>query len=388
MKQVRYSDVQRGRTKPGAFSDKIVVVGATASILQDLHPTSTTGDGPWPVPRSRPTPSRPRSTGFPLKESAARAGRAPDRPDGTGSAGGQPPPVGAQGARRSRSEWGCSTRRSPARIQRRHDPAVRVSARGARPLDGRGAGGLLRDRGLRARAHPRHVRALRARVGGGPGARADRRPAPGRRRSRGDGDVQRPARLHELRRVARARPGHRDPQPLPHRDGRRRHPAARRHAGGLHGRRHHGRVRRADPDGRPRRPRPGGRARQARGAGEVQRVAARGATASRSRSAWASGSTPAGHVRQRGLRAAAGLHRDRRHHQHRGAARGHDQGHALHALHVRLHPGRPQRRARRPGVRRRVRGPRAGADGEDLVGGPGGGRGGAGATFQSVSSPK
>ena len=35
------------------------------------------------------------------------------------------------------------------------------------------------------------------------------------------------------------------------------------------------------------------------------------------------------HVRQRRLRAARGVHRDRRHHEHRGAARGHDQGHPV-----------------------------------------------------------
>jgi HD-GYP domain-containing protein (c-di-GMP phosphodiesterase class II) len=41
-----FSDVLRGRVRPNAFAGKIVVVGATAPTLQDLHPTSTTGSEP------------------------------------------------------------------------------------------------------------------------------------------------------------------------------------------------------------------------------------------------------------------------------------------------------------------------------------------------------
>ncbi len=41
-----FSDVLRGRVSPADFAGKIVVVGATAPTLQDVHPTSTTGSEP------------------------------------------------------------------------------------------------------------------------------------------------------------------------------------------------------------------------------------------------------------------------------------------------------------------------------------------------------
>ncbi|MDX6676517.1 MAG: adenylate cyclase [Solirubrobacteraceae bacterium] len=40
-----YSDVLRGRFAAGTFRDRIVVVGPDAGSLQDVHPTSTTGQG-------------------------------------------------------------------------------------------------------------------------------------------------------------------------------------------------------------------------------------------------------------------------------------------------------------------------------------------------------
>jgi adenylate cyclase len=44
IKSVSFSDVEKGRMPPGYFRDKYVVVGPTAENLQDLHPTSTSGD--------------------------------------------------------------------------------------------------------------------------------------------------------------------------------------------------------------------------------------------------------------------------------------------------------------------------------------------------------
>ena len=41
-----FSAVLRGRVNPKAFAGKVVVVGATAPTLQDIHPTSTTGSEP------------------------------------------------------------------------------------------------------------------------------------------------------------------------------------------------------------------------------------------------------------------------------------------------------------------------------------------------------
>jgi len=41
---VSYSTVLQGKTDPGFFRDKIVVIGPTAPSIQDVHATSTTGD--------------------------------------------------------------------------------------------------------------------------------------------------------------------------------------------------------------------------------------------------------------------------------------------------------------------------------------------------------
>ncbi|HUA75552.1 MAG TPA: CHASE2 domain-containing protein [Solirubrobacteraceae bacterium] len=45
-----FSDVLRGKVDPRAFRGKIVVVGATAPTLQDVHQTSITSDTPMPGP--------------------------------------------------------------------------------------------------------------------------------------------------------------------------------------------------------------------------------------------------------------------------------------------------------------------------------------------------
>ena len=44
IKTVSFSRVVRGKTPPGTFKDKLVVVGPSAPSLQDVHPTSTSGD--------------------------------------------------------------------------------------------------------------------------------------------------------------------------------------------------------------------------------------------------------------------------------------------------------------------------------------------------------
>ena len=45
IKTLSYSDVLRGEFPRGTFRDRVVVVGPSAPSLQDVHPTSTTGDG-------------------------------------------------------------------------------------------------------------------------------------------------------------------------------------------------------------------------------------------------------------------------------------------------------------------------------------------------------
>ena len=88
------------------------------------------------------------------------------------------------------------------------------------------------------------------------------RPAPRRRPARGHRHVLGPARVHLDGRDAHPGPRDRGPEPLPQRD-ERRDPQPRRHARRLHGRRDHGRVRRAAATGRSRRPGACGGARDA-----------------------------------------------------------------------------------------------------------------------------
>ena len=194
-----------------------------------------------------------------------------------------------------------------------------------------------RARGLRAPAHARPVRALRARGGRRRGAR-----------TRGDGDLRLGGVSREgtvlfcdlrgFTSFAESLPPDRVIEVLNHyltRD-ERRDPRPRRDADRLHGRRHHGRVRRADRAARPRRP----RARRRREMlARLPRfnawLRARGHRASGFRMGIGINSGPRD-VRQRRLRAAGGVHGDRRHHQHGRADRGHDEGHAVPAVRRRV----------------------------------------------------
>jgi len=63
---VPFSDVRLGKTKPGTFRDKIVVVGATAPVLQDVQPTSTSGEGEMSGPEIHANGIRTVLEGFPL----------------------------------------------------------------------------------------------------------------------------------------------------------------------------------------------------------------------------------------------------------------------------------------------------------------------------------
>jgi hypothetical protein len=80
IEHVSYSDVRLGETKPGTFRDKIVVVGATAPVLQDVHPSSTSGDGEMSGPEIQAHAIATVLDGFPLQPVLDVTRRPPDRP--------------------------------------------------------------------------------------------------------------------------------------------------------------------------------------------------------------------------------------------------------------------------------------------------------------------
>ena len=258
-----FSDVLRGRVPADAFRGKIVVVGATAPSLQDFHATPVGGDHEMPGAEVQANAIWTVENGFPLQSAPGWLNLALIVLFGLLGAGARSCACGRCSPSAPRVALGLAfARRRPARLRRRLDRLRRLPARRAGDLGGRRAGGHDPDHRLRAPAGARHLRPLRPRDRRRRRPRARRRgPAPGRRPARGDGPVQRPARLHLLRRDAAARPGDRRPQPLPLGDERRDH-GPRRHARLLHGRRDHGRLRRPDRAARPRRP--GGRGGRAR----------------------------------------------------------------------------------------------------------------------------
>jgi adenylate cyclase len=68
-RQVSYSRVLRGKVPDSVFRDKTVVVGASAPSLQDVHPTSTTGDELMSGPELQANAIWTAIHGFPLQSS-------------------------------------------------------------------------------------------------------------------------------------------------------------------------------------------------------------------------------------------------------------------------------------------------------------------------------
>ncbi len=66
VRSIPFWRVEAGRFAKGLFRDKVVVVGASASTLQDLHPTSTTGADPMPGPEIHASAIDTIQRGFPL----------------------------------------------------------------------------------------------------------------------------------------------------------------------------------------------------------------------------------------------------------------------------------------------------------------------------------
>ena len=69
IEHISYSDVHQGKTKPGEFRDKIVVVGGTSPVLQDVHASSTSGDGEMTGPEIQAHAIATAMRGFPLQDS-------------------------------------------------------------------------------------------------------------------------------------------------------------------------------------------------------------------------------------------------------------------------------------------------------------------------------
>jgi adenylate cyclase len=64
---ISFDDVEKGKFDAAAVRGKVVVVGASAPSLQDLHPTSTTGSGLMPGPEIQAAAVGTALEGFPLR---------------------------------------------------------------------------------------------------------------------------------------------------------------------------------------------------------------------------------------------------------------------------------------------------------------------------------
>ena len=273
-------DVYTGKFPDYAVKGKIVVVGATAPSLQDLHATSTTGSGLMPGPEIQASAVVTALEGFPLEDAPGWVDVAADR---RCSACWRRSPRCACG---SSWRWPSASLALVAFARRR---AARVQPSGivlavVYPVVA-GLGALLVDRavhGVTVAFEREQARDAFARFV--PEAVVDEvlRSADGIRL----GGVQREGTVmfSDLRgftsfaETLEPATVIERPEPLPDRD-ERGDPRPRRHARRLHGRRHHGRVRRAAAPGRPRRPRARRRARHARPPRGLQRLAARGGPA-------------------------------------------------------------------------------------------------------------
>ena len=163
------------------------------------------------APRSRRTPISTALRGFPLQQRPELVQHRPDR-----RASGC---CRRSSGLRARRSSGRSVSRSPrraayvvatqlGRLRPGLDPLVRLSVRRARPRFGRRARRPLPARSFRARARAGRLLPVRAGERRRAGARTDRLRPPARRRlAREHGHVHRPARLHDVLRVAARRRG-------------------------------------------------------------------------------------------------------------------------------------------------------------------------------------
>lgn len=74
VRRLSFSDVLAGRLRAEDVRGKVVVVGATAPSLHDLHPTSTTGAGLMPGPEIQASATATALAGFPLSSAPSWIG--------------------------------------------------------------------------------------------------------------------------------------------------------------------------------------------------------------------------------------------------------------------------------------------------------------------------
>jgi adenylate cyclase len=70
IERISYGDVLHNRFPASKIRGRLVVVGATAPSLQDLHPTSTTGNGLMPGPEIQAAAANTALEGFPLQDAS------------------------------------------------------------------------------------------------------------------------------------------------------------------------------------------------------------------------------------------------------------------------------------------------------------------------------
>ena len=209
-RNVSFSRVLRGKVPDSVFRGKTVVIGATAPSLQDLHATSTTGDELMSGPEIQANAIWTADHGFPLSSSALVARPAADPAAGRRAGRRDAAPEAAPGARSSRSRLGLALRRRrPARLRRRHRAAGRLPAAGAgrsRPSARSPSTTCSPASSASASTTPSPASSPR-RWSPTCSTGSTRGPAPRRRAARVHRPVQRPARLHQLRRGAARRTG-------------------------------------------------------------------------------------------------------------------------------------------------------------------------------------
>jgi adenylate cyclase len=68
LESISYSKVLRGKFSPGLFQDKVVIVGASAPVLQDVHTTATSGSEEMPGPEIWANATSTLLRGVPLRD--------------------------------------------------------------------------------------------------------------------------------------------------------------------------------------------------------------------------------------------------------------------------------------------------------------------------------